>query len=36
MARWLSTRPGWMTAQRWVLSGVFAAIAMKLALDERR
>lgn len=35
MARWLSTRPVWMAAQRWVLSGVFAAIAMKLALDER-
>jgi threonine/homoserine/homoserine lactone efflux protein len=35
-ARWLATRPAWATAQRWVLGSVFAAIAMKLALDERR
>ena len=36
VARWLRERPAWATAQRWVLGGVFAAIAMKLALDERR
>lgn len=35
-ADWLATRPAWATAQRWVLSGVFGAIAVKLALDSRR
>ncbi len=24
VARWIATRPGWATAQRWVLAGVFA------------
>ena len=36
VARWLSERPVWVTAQRWVLGGVFAGIALKLALDTRR
>jgi threonine/homoserine/homoserine lactone efflux protein len=36
VALWLSTRPAWVTAQRWVLGGVFGAIAVKLALDSRR
>jgi threonine/homoserine/homoserine lactone efflux protein len=36
VARWLAARPAWAIAQRWVLGGVFAGIAMKLALDERR
>ena len=36
VARWLGTRPGWATAQRWLLAGVFAGIAAKLALDDRR
>ena len=35
-AAWLATRPAWVTAQRWVLGGVFGAIAVKLALDSRR
>jgi len=35
-ARWLAERPLWLAAQRWVLGGVFAAIAVKLALDTRR
>ena len=35
-ARWLAERPAWVTAQRWVLGGVFGAIAVKLALDSRR
>jgi threonine/homoserine/homoserine lactone efflux protein len=35
-ARWLAERPAWMTVQRWVLGGVFAGIALKLALDTRR
>ena len=36
VARWLAERPAWVTAQRWVLGGVFGAIAIKLALDSRR
>jgi threonine/homoserine/homoserine lactone efflux protein len=36
VARWLADRPAWAAAQRWVLAGVFAAIAAKLALDARR
>ena len=36
VARWLGERPAWAAAQRWVLGGVFAAIAVKLALDARR
>jgi threonine/homoserine/homoserine lactone efflux protein len=36
VARWLAARPLWAAAQRWVLAGVFVAIAAKLALDERR
>lgn len=36
VARWLAERPVWAVAQRWVLGGVFAAIAAKLAFDERR
>ena len=36
VAKWLSHRPVWVTVQRWVLGGVFAGIAVKLALDSRR
>jgi len=36
VARWLGTRPAWITAQRWILGGVFGAIAVKLALDSRK
>ena len=36
VARWLGTRPLWMAAQRWLLAGVFAGIAAKLAFDDRR
>ena len=36
VARWLAERPLWAASQRWVLAGVFVAIAAKLALDERR
>jgi len=35
-ARWLAERPAWVTVQRWVLGGVFASIALKLALDTRK
>ncbi len=34
VARWLAARPAWLTVQRWVLGGVFGAIAVKLALDK--
>jgi len=36
VAGWLAERPIWMKAQRWVLGGVFAGIAMKLAFDTRK
>ncbi len=36
ISRWLTARPLWMAVQRWVQGGVFAAIAVKLALTERR
>jgi threonine/homoserine/homoserine lactone efflux protein len=36
VARWLAERPAWVAAQRWVLGGVFAGIALKLALDTRK
>ena len=35
-ARWLATRPRWTVIQRYVQGTVFAAIALKLALPERR
>jgi threonine/homoserine/homoserine lactone efflux protein len=35
-ATWLVERPMWLAAQRWVLGGVFAGIAVKLALDTRK
>jgi threonine/homoserine/homoserine lactone efflux protein len=35
MSRWLTARPAWETVQRYVQGGVFAAIAVKLALDDR-
>ena len=34
-ARWLATRPVWARAQQWVLAAVFAAIAVRLAIDEK-
>jgi threonine/homoserine/homoserine lactone efflux protein len=35
-ARWLAGRPMWTKVQQWIMGGTFAAIAAKLALDERR
>ena len=35
VARFLGTRPGWMAAQRWVLGGALALLAVKLATDSR-
>ncbi len=34
-ARWLGERPTWALAQRWLLGGVFAGIAAKLAWGDR-
>ena len=36
VAQWLAQRQAWLTAQRWVLGGVFAGIALKLAFDTRK
>ncbi len=36
VATWLAARPRWAAAQRWVLAGVFTAIAARIALDSRR
>jgi threonine/homoserine/homoserine lactone efflux protein len=35
-ANWLAARPTWLAVQRWVLGGVFAGIALKLALDAKK
>jgi threonine/homoserine/homoserine lactone efflux protein len=35
VSRWLATRPLWTALQRYVQGGVFAAIAVKLALSDR-
>jgi threonine/homoserine/homoserine lactone efflux protein len=35
-ARWFASRPGWAVAQRWILACVFAGIALRLALDQRK
>lgn len=35
-ARFLSTRPLWLAAQRWVLGGALALLAAKLALQDGR
>jgi threonine/homoserine/homoserine lactone efflux protein len=36
IAGWLARRPVWSAIQRWILGGVFAAIALRLALEERK
>jgi threonine/homoserine/homoserine lactone efflux protein len=36
IAAWLARRPLWSAAQRWVLGGVFAGIALKLAFESRK
>lgn len=35
VARFLGQRPAWMTAQRWILGGALALIAVKLATESR-
>ncbi len=36
IAGWLGRRPLWLAAQRWVLGGVFATIALRLAFETRK
>lgn len=36
VSRWLAARPRWARVQRYLQGGVFAAIAVRLALDDRR
>jgi threonine/homoserine/homoserine lactone efflux protein len=36
IAGWLSRRPLWAALQRWIMGGVFAAIALRLAFDTRK
>ncbi len=36
IATWLARRPFWSALQRWVLSAVFAGIALKLAFETRK
>ena len=36
VARWLAGRPRWSQLQRYLQGGIFAAIALRLALDDRR
>ena len=35
VARFLGTRPGWMAAQRWILGGALALLALQLATESR-
>lgn len=36
IAEWFARNPAWLAAQRWVMGGVLAALAVRLALEERR
>jgi threonine/homoserine/homoserine lactone efflux protein len=36
IASWFSRHPAWLAAQRYVMGGVLAALAVRLALEERR
>jgi threonine/homoserine/homoserine lactone efflux protein len=36
IARWFAQRPGWLAAQRYLMGGVLGALAVRMALDERR
>lgn len=35
VAEWFRTRPGWLAVQRWLMGGVLAALAVRLALERR-
>jgi threonine/homoserine/homoserine lactone efflux protein len=36
VASWFSRHPAWLAAQRYVMGGVLAGLALRLALEERR
>src|SRR5690606_18414010 len=36
IAAFLAARPFWLLVQRWLMGGVLAALAVRMALDERR
>jgi threonine/homoserine/homoserine lactone efflux protein len=36
IAGWLARRPLWSAIERWILGGVFAAIALRLAFETRK
>jgi threonine/homoserine/homoserine lactone efflux protein len=36
LAGWFARNPLWLRAQRWLMGGVLGALAVRLALDERR
>jgi threonine/homoserine/homoserine lactone efflux protein len=36
LAGFFSTHPRWLRAQRWAMGGVLGALALRLALDERK
>jgi threonine/homoserine/homoserine lactone efflux protein len=35
LARWFATRPSWLKAQRWIMAGVLAGLAVRLVMDRR-
>jgi threonine/homoserine/homoserine lactone efflux protein len=35
IARWFAHHPAWMVAQRWVMGGVLAVLAVRIALEPR-
>ena len=36
LSRWFAARPRWVRAQRYVMGGILAGLALRLALSERR
>lgn len=36
LAGWLKQRPAWLAAQRYIMGGVLGALAMRMAMEERR
>jgi threonine/homoserine/homoserine lactone efflux protein len=33
IARWFALNPAWLAAQRWVMGGVLAALAVRILLE---
>jgi threonine/homoserine/homoserine lactone efflux protein len=36
LAAWFARNPLWLAVQRWFMGGVLGALALRLALEERR